>query len=421
MGNVRLSTLLTGSFEPVHRAVQAGVYRHYWLKGGRGSGKSSFVSLEIILGMMRNPGANAIVYRRWAHYLRGSVYEQLLWAVDRLGVSRYWRAWRRPLRLEYRPTGQQALFLGADDPVKSKSIKLAHGYFGYIWFEELAEYPDLESVRSIIQSVARGGGQPAIFYTYNPPKSAQSWVNAEAMRERPGRLVHHSSYLDVPRAWLGEVFLAEAAQLKDVNETAYRHEYLGEVTGTGGQVFDNLELRPITGPERAGFDRLRYGLDFGFAVDPDALLAMHYSRPTRTLYILDEYYRAGGSVDQLAEAAKKLAGSGRLTADSEDPRMIAELRRRGLSVEGAKKGPGSVEHGMRWLQDLGRIVIDPKACPNAAREFAAYEYERDRWGNFRARYPDRDNHAIDAARYGCEDIMTHKLARVRSKSGAGLY
>ncbi len=421
MGNVRLSTLLAGSFEPVHRAVQAGAYRHYWLKGGRGSGKSSFASLEIILGMMRNPGANAVVYRRWAHYLRGSVYEQLLWAVDRLGVSRYWRAWRSPLRLEYRPTGQQALFLGADDPVKSKSIKLAHGYFGYIWFEELAEYPDMESVRSIIQSVARGGGQPAIFYTYNPPKSAQSWVNAEAMRERPGRLVHHSSYLDVPRAWLGEVFLAEAAQLKETNETAYRHEYLGEVTGTGGQVFDNLELRPITGPERAGFDRLRYGLDFGFAVDPDALLAMHYSRPTRTLYILDEYYRAGGSVDQLAEEAKKLAGSGRLTADSEDPRMIAELRRRGLSVEGAKKGPGSVEHGMRWLQDLGRIVIDPKACPNAAREFAAYEYERDRWGNFRARYPDRDNHAIDAARYGCEDIMTHKLARVRSKSGAGLY
>lgn len=421
MEGIRLSTLLAGSFEPVHRAIQAGAYRHYWLKGGRGSAKSSFVSVEIILGMMRNPGANAVVYRRWAHYLRGSVYEQLLWAVDRLGVSRYWRAWRSPLRLEYLPTGQQALFLGADDPVKSKSIKLAHGYFGYIWFEELAEYADMESVRSIIQSVARGDGQPAVFYTYNPPKSAQSWVNAEAMRERPGRLVHHSSYLDVPRGWLGEAFLAEAALLKDTNETAYRHEYLGEVTGTGGQVFDNLELRPITGPERAGFDRLRYGLDFGFAVDPDALLAMHYSRPTRTLYILDEYYRAGGSIDQLAEAAKKLAGGGRLTADSEDPRMIAELRRRGLSVEGAKKGPGSVEHGMRWMQDLGRIVIDPRVCPNAAREFAAYEYERDRWGNFRARYPDKDNHTIDAARYGCEDIIGHKLARVRSKSGAGLY
>ena len=198
---------------------------------------------------------------------------------------------------------------------------------------------------------------------------------------------------------------------------AFRFAQYAQATGIGTEMC----IRDSTGPERAGFDRLRYGLDFGFAVDPDALLAMHYSRPTRTLYILDEYYRAGGSVDKLAEAAKKLAGSGRLTADSEDPRMIAELRRRGLSVEGAKKGPGSVEHGMRWLQDLGRIVIDPKACPNAAREFAAYEYERDRWGNFRARYPDRDNHAIDAARYGCEDIMTHKLARVRSKSGAGLY
>ena len=94
-----------------------------------------------------------------------------------------------------------------------------------------------------------------------------------------------------------------------------------------------------------------------------------------------------------------------MTAESAEPRSNDELRDRGIRIQAAKKGPGSVEHGVSWFQNLSEIVIDPNRCPNAAREFSQYELERDGAGGFKGGFPDRDNHCIDAARYACEREM----------------
>lgn len=110
-----------------------------------------------------------------------------------------------------------------------KSINLGKGYVKYAWFEELDQFASMDEIRNILQSLFRGGDEKRIsFYSYNPPKSGRSWVNQEARRSKPSRRVHHSDYLGVPQEWLGERFLADAAHLEKVNETAYRHEYLGE-------------------------------------------------------------------------------------------------------------------------------------------------------------------------------------------------
>lgn len=95
-------------------------------------------------------------------------------------------------------------------------------------------------------------------------------------------------------------------------------------------------------------------------------------------------------------------------ADSAEPKSIADLRELGINIKGAVKGPGSVEYGIKFLQDLEAIVIDPVRCPNAAREFNGYELERDKNGNFKGSYPDKDNHTIDAVRYSLEDDMPKK-------------
>lgn len=93
----------------------------------------------------------------------------------------------------------------------------------------------------------------------------------------------------------------------------------------------------------------------------------------------------------------------------------------GLRLIGAKKGPGSVDFGMDYLSnEIDEIIIDPVTCPNAAREFSTYELERDKNGNFKGGYPDKDNHTIDACRYGLEDDMIQRKAKVRSKRAAGL-
>lgn len=414
-----LSKLEAKAFHKVHRALKKGRYCEYWLKGGRGSTKSSFISLEIVLGMLRDREASAIVYRKVAAQMRNSVYAQMKWAIEALGASDCFRFYKSPLEMECLKTGQRILFRGADDPGKSKSLKLEKGYFKYLWFEELTEFEGMDDIRTIKISVFRQRGEAVTFYSYNPPKSAQNWVNAEALLNVPGRMVHHSDYTQVPREWLGEAFLNEAAHLKSVNESAYRNIYLGAVTGSGGQVFDNVAVREITAKERAGFDTFLNGGDFGFASDPDAFVRMHYEKRTHTLYIVAEVYGARMTGELLHQRVKEMIGREAVVCDSAEPRMIDELKRRGLNARAAKKGPGSIEHGIRWLQDLGAIVIDKDRCPNAAREFMCYEYRRGQRGELLPCYQDRDNHTIDAARYGVEALSLRRAMKIMNKSDFG--
>lgn len=406
MTKVKLSELIAPSFYELHNDIKNNRYTHYWLKGGRGSTKSSFASIEIILGIMKDPNANAVVLRKVKETIKDSVFEQLIWAIEKLKVSEYWDIKNNPMELTYIPTGQKILFRGADKPRKIKSIKVSRGYVKFIWYEEVDEFNGIEEIRIINQSLMRGGKEFVVFYTYNPPNRVNAWVNEEILIDRADRRVHHSTYLTVPREWLGEQFFIEAEHLKKVNERAYRHEYLGEVTGTGGEIFTNVTIRKITDEEISRFDRIKRGIDFGYAVDPFAYVVMHYDKTRRRLYIFHEIYKVGLSNRKAAELIKKEnTNNGLIVADSAEPKSIAELKEYGLRIKGAKKGPDSVDYGIKFLQDLEEIVIDSERCPNAAREFLNYELEKDKDGNFKAEFPDKNNHTIDAVRYALEDDM----------------
>jgi phage terminase large subunit len=406
MEKVKLSSIIAASFNKVHLAIKKHLFTHFWLKGGRGSTKSSFVSVEIILGIMKDPLANAVVLRKVKDTLRSSVFEQLTWAISALKVDDYWDIPEAKLELTYLPTGQKIVFRGADKPKKIKSIKFAKGYCKYVWYEELDEFSGPEEIRIINQSLMRGGTDFVVFYTYNPPQSVKNWVNEEALIDRLDRMVHHSTYLDVPREWLGEQFLIEAEHLKVINQKAYDHEYGGEVNGTGGEIFANVKLRTIANEEIARFDRIRRGIDWGYSIDPFHYGVMHYDKTRRKLYIFFEIHKVNLSNRKAAELIKaENKNNAMITCDSAEPKSIAEMNSYGLRVKGAKKGPDSVEYGIKFLQDLEEIIIDPVRCPNTAREFLNYELEKDAKGNFKAEFPDKDNHAIDCVRYAMEDDM----------------
>lgn len=406
-----LSQLIAPAFCDLHQDVRANKYNHYWLPGGRGSGKSSFVGIELPLGMMRDAEeghrTHAVALRRYAVTLRESVFAQLLWGIQMLGAGPLWRATVSPMALTYVPTGQKILFRGADDPMKVKSIAVERGYIKYGWYEEVDEFGGAQVLRSINQSLMRGGAQFSFFYTFNPPKHGGSWCNRYVGEEHPGTRVHRTDYRSVPREWLGEQFLLEAEHLRAVNPAAYRHEYLGEITGTGGEVFGNITLRDIPEEELRRFDQIRRGLDWGYAIDPLAYNELHYDKTRRRLYLFRELHQVRLSNREAARRILPLAGrGGRITCDSAEPKSIDEVRGYGLRVVGAKKGPDSVPYGIKWLQDLEEIVIDPRRCPHAAEEFTGYELQRDRGGGFLAQFPDQNNHHIDAVRYACEGDMS---------------
>ena len=408
---INIADRIARSFDSVFWDVQDHGHTFYWLPGGRGSTKSSFVGIEVPLLLMQHPQCHAVVLRKVGNTIKNSVYPQIQWGIEQLGVADRFKYITSPHEITYKATGQKILFFGVDDPMKVKSIKLPFGYVGIVWYEELDQFSGMEEIRNLNQSLLRGGETYWVFASYNPPKSRNNWVNEEILNEYPDRLVHKTTYLDVPREWLGEQFLLEAEKLKAKNETAYNHEYLGEVTGTGGAVFENVEDMVMTDEMISQFDRRYYGLDFGFAVDPLAFVAMRYDAKHEDLYIFDEIYQQKLTNSNAAQLILRKIGSQHIMADSAEPKSIAEMKAAGLFISGAKKGPDSVDYGVKWLQGRRRIYIDKRRAPNAYREFVSYEYERNRAGQYISAYPDANNHAIDAVRYGLWRVMQRQNFR----------
>lgn len=401
----KLSEIVSPAFSKSHKMLKAGKINELIEKGGRGSAKSSYISIEIVLQLLRHPDCHAVVLRRVGNTLRTSVYAQICWAITELGLIDKFRCTTNPMECTYKITGQKILFFGLDDPGKLKSIKLPFGYIGLAWFEELDQFAGPEQVRNVEQSVFRGGPYSFCFKSFNPPITKDNWANKYALEEKDGRMVHHSTYLTTPKVWLGPRFLADAEHLKETDERAYRHEYLGEATGTGGSVFEKLELREITKEEIASFDRIYQGVDFGWFPDPFAFIRLHYDRARETIYLLDEMYENKLPNEAAADKIKeKCYTDAYITCDNAEPKSIADLRACGLPAKEAIKGPGSIDYGMKWLQKR-KIVIDIHRTPNAYDEFVHYEYERDKNGDFISGYPDADNHLIDATRYALERVF----------------
>ncbi|WP_234988241.1 PBSX family phage terminase large subunit [Schwartzia succinivorans] len=412
MTTTKLSDVVARQFISVHRDVQEHNHTYYWLKGGRGSTKSSFISIEIPFLMLKNPMCHAVVLRKVGNTVKNSVFPQLQWGIDSLGLSGKFKSKTSPHEIRYKKTGQKILFLGCDDPQKIKSIKLPFGYVGIVWYEELDQFSGMEEIRNLNQSLLRGGSKFWVFGSFNPPKSQNNWVNEEQIVYDPARLVHHSTYLNVPRDWLGPQFFDDAEKLKTKNYMSYEHEYLGKVTGTGGAVFDNVEDMEMSRKLVESFDHVYYGLDFGFSIDPLAFVAMHYDAKHEVLYIFDEIYQQKLLNKTAAGMILPKVSTAPVFADAAEPKSIADMKTYGLHIYPARKGRDSVEHGIKWLQDRAKIYIDKRRCPNVYREFVGYEYERNRQGQFISAYPDRDNHAIDAVRYGLSNVMRSSGVRV---------
>lgn len=406
----RLSDIISPAFVEPHRAVKAHEVSEVVSKGGRASTKSSWISVELVLLILKDPQIHACVFRKYGNTLRTTVYAQIVWAIAQLGLTRKFRCTVSPMECVYIPTGQKIMFFGMDDPGKVKSIKVPFGYIGVDWFEELDQFDGPEQIRNVEQSTLRGGPFSMTFKSFNPPAMARNWANRYALEEKPGKLVHHSTYLTTPPEWLGPRFLADAEHLQATNPTAYRHEYLGEVVGSGTQVFENLQLRDISDEEISQFDRITNGVDWGWYPDPWAWNRMHYDAARRTLYLFSELTRHRTSNQDTAALLMELIPQDELViADSAEEKSVSDYKAFGLNCRASEKGPGSVAYSMKWLQSLTAIVIDPGRCPDTAREFTEYEYERDpKTNEVMEGYPDVANHHIDAVRYGTNRIWKRR-------------
>lgn len=397
----------------------------YIFPGGRGSTKSSFIGgIAIPLLITIYPNIHAVCFRKVANTIQTSIFPQVVWGIYQLGLQDYFKIPKNySTPIEYTPTGQRIYFMGLDDPDKVKSIKVPFGYIGINWFEELDQYAGERELRKVTQSTKRGGDLFWDFRSFNPPISKNNWANELVedyeLYPRKSVLITRSTYLQVPEQWLGQEFLEEAEELKQKNPRAYEHEYMGVPVGTGGDVFPNacaLDMSKPVGerkiPMWQTFDEIYNGIDWGFAIDPFRFVRMHFDRKHLDLYIFDEYSavktRNEVVFHELYDELKKVRREECVIADSAEPKSVADFKAYGAFIREANKGPDSVRYGIKWLQGLNHIYIDPQRCPETYKEFTQYEYEQDRDGEFISAYPDENNHSIDATRYAMEKYANRK-------------
>ena len=409
----KLSELIPEAFHPLWKATLDPEILHIVAPGGRGAGKSANVGHISTQIMMRFP-VNIVGIRKVDNTLETSIFEQMKWSIQEQGVSHLFKINKSPMKITYIPRGNYMIFRGAQDPARIKSLKSANFPFTIAWIEELAEFKSEEEVTMITNSLLRGelGDNQfyKFFYTYNPPKRKQSWVNKkyESSMQPKNTKIIKTTYLDNP--YISKEFIEEAETAKEQNEMRYRWEYLGEAIGSGVVPFDNLQVEPgcITDEMVKSFDNVRNAVDFGYATDPLAFVRWHYDKKKRIIYAIDEFYGVKISNRQFANWLKDKGYSHeRIAADSSEPKSIAELRDDlGIKrIYGVKKGPDSVEFGEQWLDDLDAIVIDPLRTPNIAKEFENIDYATDKNGEVIPRLVDKDNHAIDATRYAFGEDM----------------
>lgn len=415
---IKSNSIFARVYNDTFRDIVAHNHERYTFTGGRVSCKSSFISLVIIVLIVMFPGYNALVLRKTAKTLRRSVFEQIVWAINKLGLAGRFKVPKSEtaaLPITYtRKDGsvQHVIFAGSDDPEKLKSIKVAQGYFAILWVEEKTEFKpaDLQNIKI---SALRGGDKYFIFESFNPPSATRHWCNREAATPDSNRAIVHTTYEDIPREWLGDAILHDIEQTRATNPRAYENIYLGKATGTGLNVFENVELREITDDEIKAFEFLYSGIDWGYYPDPFAYSLSAYNAAKQELFIFSELYlKKRGNYEAFQDLTKHMEEIGldiatdRITADSAEPKSVADFRSWGGNVRGTIKGIGSRDTSFKWLQGLRRIVIDPERCPRIADEFTLYEHEIDkRTGEILTGYPDgQPDHGIDSVRYALETI-----------------
>jgi phage terminase large subunit len=370
--------------------------------GGSSSGKSYFLAQRTVLDILGGH-RNYLIVRQHQNTVKRSVYNEITKSIATMGLSAFFVENKSEMTITCKPNKKQILFAGLDDPEKIKSITPIDGVVTDVWIEEATE-TTFEAVRQLDKRLrGRSKVKKRLTMSFNPVLK-DHWLYKEYFKRwDESRHFYKDSHLSILKTTHKDNDFLEPddhAALENETDRYYYEVYtLGNWGVLGNLIFKNWETRDLS-DIRHTFDNLRHGLDFGFADDPAALPCMHYDKKRRTLYIFDEVYGTGMTNDVLADTIRPHVENRPVICDNVESKSIKELRQFGINAIPAVKGKDSVRYGIQWLQRQ-KIIIDVK-CVNTKMEFQKYKWLEDKYGNVLPEPVDKDNHIIDAIRYGME-------------------
>ncbi len=387
--------------------------QHYY--GGSSSGKSYSLAQRTVLDVLE--GRNYLICRNVANTIRRSVFNEITKSINAFKLQDYFSINKSDLVITCTLNQAQILFTGLDDPEKVKSITPIKGVLTDIWVEEATEC-NLGAIKQLEKRLrGRSKFKKRMTFSYNPVLKT-SWLYTEyfnGLWQDDKQYVEGNDVSILKTTYKDNLFLAQDDIDGMENETdPYYYEVytLGNWGVLGAVIFKNWKVEEF---DKNKFANYRHGNDWGFSDDPFAYVraAVDDLRKKKKLYICDDIQAVGLSNDEAAELIRPIVKNSLLTSDSSEPKSVEQFRSLKLNAIGAKKGPGSIEFGIKFLQGL-EIIIHP-SCQNLINEFSVYKFKEDKQGEVLPIPVDKNNHGIDALRYALENDMTEK--KIRSRKG----
>jgi phage terminase large subunit len=380
--------------------------------GGSSSGKSYFLSQRTVIDVLTG-GRNYLICRSVAATIKKSVFNEIQKAIINFKLSKLFIINQSDMTITC-INGNQILFCGLDDVEKIKSITPKKGVITDIWIEESTEISYVAYKQLNKRLRGKTNLNKRMILSFNPIYKTH-WIFKEffVLWDDSKNFYCTDKLLILKTTYRDNDFLSDddIYELENETDKYYYAVYTnGEWGVLGNVIFKNWETRDLT-EKIENFDLIESGLDFGLR-DPNVYVKMHYDKNHKTLYILDEVYQAELSIDELEAEIKKIYGGELILADCREAQTIKTLFQKGLVVRPCKKGAGSVEFGYKWLRQQ-KIIINTK-CTGIIREFTIHKYREDRNGTPLNLPEDKDNHGIDAIRYGMQYQM-------KESAGSGVY
>lgn len=361
--------------------------------GGRAAGRSHSIARAILcLGSLEK--LTVVCGRQFWSSISDSVKTLFDDLIDTYHLGHIYTSTRNSIE---GMNGTKITFMGLER--NKGNIKGLEG-IDIFWLEE-GQYTAQESIDLLIPTLRRNPGAE-LWISMNVNLTDDPAYQEFIANPRPGSIVQYTNYLDNP--FISPGALEEAAYLYKNNHEKYVHIWLGEpITKSDLLVYNNWDIGDTPpDPDREYY----YGLDFGYKPDPTALIKISVNEDQRILYIHEEGYETKVEIDDMSRFIKTVKGAkySRLVCDNE-PRTISYLQRNGFKAVAARKGPGSILEGIKFVQNY-KIIVNPK-CINTIYELRHYFHEVDsKTGKIRPdKNPvDKDNHLMDAMRYALEDL-----------------
>jgi phage terminase large subunit len=360
--------------------------------GGRGSGKSHFFALYCVAQLLK--GRNVLCVREIQSSIADSVKRLLEQKIGDLKLDALFQVTEKEIRCV--TSGAVAIFRGMQN-YNAATVKSLEG-FDVAWWEE-AQVASQRSLDLLIPTIRKPGSE--LLFSWNP-EAPEDPVDVFLRKDPPdGAIVVEANWDD--NRWFPDELRQDMERDRKRDPDKYAHVWEGQYRGLSeARVFRNWREGEIDVADNVVWF---YGMDFGFANDETAALRCCVPN-NETLYIDSEVYELGVPTDVLPKFLGELPDVRRwpMRADNARPETIDYLRRHGFPrIRPAKKGKGSVEDGITFLQGMD-IVIHPR-CVNTIREFRSYAYKTDaRTGEVLPAIEDKNNHAIDALRYAVEGL-----------------